>query len=147
MYTFKNKLNFKKGNLFGLLLLVALLSFSFTKTDISTFNVSNPFASLAGSMGGSLSIASLKAATGVDISPPSISNPKICKITGFEFILVPKKQDPISRKNNSSQFDEETINIIGQVKKGDLVYVEDIKCTCPGDEEERKLNSLEFRIK
>jgi beta-lactamase regulating signal transducer with metallopeptidase domain len=70
-----------------------------------------------------------------------------CEVVGFELTRVPKSDDPITERNNASNFKGRVINLVKLAKSGDIYYVDQIKAKCPGDEEARYLNGLIFKVK
>ena len=70
-----------------------------------------------------------------------------CEVVDFELTRVPKKDDPITERNNHSDFKGRVINLVKLAKSGDVYYVDQVKAKCPGDEEARYLNGLVFKVK
>ncbi len=70
-----------------------------------------------------------------------------CSIKGFQLMYVPALGNPDSIYNEGQQLSQETINILGQAKSGDIYSFNQIKTICEGDIEARNAPTLAYYIK
>ena len=91
--------------------------------------------------------AYFRKATGVDAVIQCFEYDARCSIISYNLTLVPKMQDPVEARNNSTQFEEHTLKLTQSVKPGDIVYVDNVRCKCPGDAASRNINSMVFKMR
>jgi gliding motility-associated protein GldM len=70
-----------------------------------------------------------------------------CNIQSFDFTFVAKRQDPVTYPNQGGSFNGNVSGAIGRCKPGDMLYFDNVKGRCPGDNVGRDLNSLVLKIK
>jgi gliding motility-associated protein GldM len=70
-----------------------------------------------------------------------------CAIQSFDFTFVAKRQDPVTYPNQGGSFNGNVSGAIGRSKPGDVLYFDNVKGRCPGDNNGRDLNSLVLKIK
>jgi hypothetical protein len=70
-----------------------------------------------------------------------------CNIQSFDFTFVAKRQDPVTYPNQGGSFNGNVSGAIGRCKPGDVLYFDNVKGRCPGDNVGRDLNSLVLKIK
>jgi len=70
-----------------------------------------------------------------------------CKVTGFNLVRVAKKQDPVEVIQHKGKFNKKSKALMEKATAGDIYYIDNVNARCPGDQENRKINSLVFKIK
>jgi hypothetical protein len=70
-----------------------------------------------------------------------------CEVTKYNVTYFGKGKDPVTKSNNGARFNAEISEMVKKGVPGDSYYFEDIKAICPGDETERELGSLIFKVK
>lgn len=96
---------------------------------------------------GVMTVAEFKAQEGLSAVLKNFDFDARCSIESFLMTVVPKNGDPIDATNKGGKFGKTTKKLIKTVKSGDIVYIDNIKCRCPGDPAARKINSLVIKIK
>jgi GldM C-terminal domain len=71
----------------------------------------------------------------------------ICEITKYNVTYFGKGKDPVTKSNIGARFNAEIIEMVKKGVPGDSYYFDDIKVICSGDEGERELGSLIFKVK
>lgn len=108
--------------------------------------IPHPVSKLGFNDGGNITLEYLKNQKGVDanIWPFELAE---CTVTSYEITLQSKNKDPWSVVNQGEAFSESAKKLINKVQSGDIVYFDVIKSICSDDPEERKMNSMIFKIK
>lgn len=70
-----------------------------------------------------------------------------CNIQSFEFTYLAKRQDPVTYPNSGGSFNGNVSGALQKCKPGDMVYFDNVKGRCPGDNAGRELNSIALKIK
>ncbi len=109
--------------------------------------IPDPIARINQSNGGMISSSELKASQGVHAYMENFDIDATCKIMGYDFIRTRGNADPMDSRNIGAKYETATRNIINKIKVGDMIYIDNIKCKCPGDRVSRAINSLVFQIK
>ena len=109
--------------------------------------IPNPVIKLGNKNGGPISLAELKVYNRLDAVLENFDFDAICRVQSFDLTRVPKNADAIYTTNSGGTFDTKIKRILNGAKRGDMIYFENIKVKCPGDEVARKLNSLVFKVK
>lgn len=98
-------------------------------------------------MSGSISTATLKAQPGVNSVIQNFDFDAHCQTISFSTTIVRKNSDPIEIPNKGAKFSKRTKALINTVQAGDIIYIENVKCKCPGDATARKINSIVIKVK
>jgi hypothetical protein len=70
-----------------------------------------------------------------------------CEVTKYNITYAGIKKDPVTISNNGARFSGDARDMVNKGVPGDTYYFDDIKAICPGDEKERELGSLIFKVK
>ncbi|MCH2045842.1 MAG: hypothetical protein MK212_17120 [Saprospiraceae bacterium] len=71
-----------------------------------------------------------------------------CSIESYDFYYIPENGKKIKLQGKGSQFTEEIKNIIDtKLKGGDALAFQNMQVRCPGDQESRRTNGLNFIIR
>jgi GldM C-terminal domain len=70
-----------------------------------------------------------------------------CDIKSYTFTFLEKKGKPVVLTNTGARFEPAVLELIKSAKSGDTIYIENIKCHCPGDTYNRTLNDIVYKIK
>lgn len=125
---------------FGLILFsLSFIAFYQINTD--------PVARLGALSGGEISAEDFKEHEGLNAVIDDKDKIRECKITGFYLVRVAKKQDPVEVIQHDEKFNKKSKALVAKATTGDIYYIDNVRAKCPGDAEERKINSLVFRIK
>lgn len=109
--------------------------------------IPTPIPMLGDLKSGGVSIARLKAYTGIRAVLENFDFDAVCHIVDFEMVRLPKLGDPVVVNNTGGDFSQEALRVISNTKHGDIYYFDEIRAKCPGDVVTRKLNGMMFRIK
>ncbi len=69
-----------------------------------------------------------------------------CKISAFNLIRKPVRQEEEVVMNVGEDLKWQSLNLIAKAAKGDTYFFNDIKCKCTGDTKDRSLNDIVFSI-
>ncbi len=94
-------------------------------------------------MDGELTVEQFKTAVGLGFQLPGDA----VVIASFNMIRVPKMGDPIELANDSSDLNKRAKELVSSATSGDRFYFENVMANVVGEKEQRKMNSLVFRIK
>lgn len=108
--------------------------------------IPDPVARLGNHDSGTISIGEFKAQEAVVMFMENFDYDASCDVTGFTILFVRKNSDIFDVVNVGSRFNEKALKYINDVQSGDVIYIENIRCRCPGDHASRKINSLVFKI-
>jgi hypothetical protein len=108
--------------------------------------IPDPTADLNGRTGGKINGAYFKENKGLSVRIDRFEFDVQCEITNFHLTRVGKKEDPVALVNTGGPFNVRSQTLIEMAKPGDIYYFDKVNCRCPGDEHERNLNSLVFKI-
>lgn len=97
--------------------------------------------------GGGIGNGTMKAITSLVAVLDNFDFDAKCAIQGFNFTYVAKRQDPVTYPNQGGSFNGNVTSAIQKCKPGDVLYFEEVKARCPGDQAGRPINSLVFTIK
>ncbi len=61
-------------------------------------------------------------------------------------VLVMPKQDPVEVIVEGAAFSETAKRLMSRATPDAVVYFDDVKCLCPGDDAPRKVNSMVFKL-
>ncbi len=109
--------------------------------------ISDPIARIGFSSGGHIQAEKIKEYKGIQVDIDNFEYDAKCTVTNYNMTWVAKNEDPIESINYTEEFNEKTKALLEKVKGGDILYFDNIKCNCPGDQEERSINSMVFKIK
>ena len=91
---------------------------------------------------GKISLEDIQKEKGISFFRPS------CQIKEFTIIVTNPREDMTSPYiNKGGHFDEKTINLIKSAKQHSIIQIYDVKGSCEGDCNVRKLNGLSLYIK
>lgn len=119
---------------------------------IETFNyrvkrIPDPVAVVGKTMSGSMTAAELKAQPGVNSVINNFDFDAQCQTVSFVMTVVRKNADPVDTSNNGAKFSTTAKRLINTVEAGSILYIENVKCKCPGDAAARKINSIVIKVK
>lgn len=97
--------------------------------------------------GGSMGPGTFKGQIGVAAILETFDFEAKCNIQSFEFTRHPKRDDPVTEKQNGGTFQGRVKTLQQMAKNGDTFYIDNIKARCPGDGAGRNIGSLVFKIK
>ena len=109
--------------------------------------VTDPVASLGGyTIGGKVPLEDFKKYTRLGVlSPERFERP--CEIIGYEITFVTLPDDPVSVSMQGADFSAAALKQIQQAVPGKtIVYIDQVMCRCPGDAEDRPINSLVLQV-
>ena len=109
--------------------------------------IPNPVIMLGNKMGGNISAGEIKVHAGLRAVLENFDFNARCKVQGFEVARVPKGKNVQTAINQGGSYTAATKRIIDQARRNDTFYFDKIKVRCPGDRNNRTLNSLIFHIK
>lgn len=87
-----------------------------------------------------------KSQMGIYAKKINISFSGSCNLPNFEILRITNDNRVERNLNNGGKFEKSTIKIIANAEKEDIFIFRNITCKCPGDVEERQLDSLIFEI-
>jgi GldM C-terminal domain len=70
-----------------------------------------------------------------------------CDIKSYTFTFLEKRKKPVVLSNTGARFEPAVLELIKSAKSGDTIYIENVKCRCPGDTHNRTLNDMVYKIK
>jgi gliding motility-associated protein GldM len=114
--------------------------------------IPDPFAQLPSNdrsynRGGSVGNGTMKAMSSLVAVLEGFDFDAKCAIQSFDFTYLAKRQDPVTYPNSGGSFNGNVTGAIGKSKPGDVLYFDNVKGRCPGDNAGRDLNSLVLKIK
>lgn len=109
--------------------------------------VPDPIAKFAKSSGGNIAVEVMKQNDRVEAVLEKFEYDAACLIEEYVLTLVPKGEDPIEARNTGAVFQNHTQDILRNVKAKDIIYIDNVKCKCPGDAAARSINAMVFRIR
>lgn len=109
-------------------------------------NIPDPIAKINGRIGGSISAGSFQKSKGLEAVLEGFEFDSTCKVIQYNLTHVPKQQDPVESINFGSLYNDNSTALVQKAAPGDLYYIDKVTCQCPGDKEERPINSLVFKI-
>ncbi|MFK7946150.1 MAG: GldM family protein [Saprospiraceae bacterium] len=115
--------------------------------DYRIKRIPDPVAVVGKTMSGSISAATLKAQSGVNSVINNFDFDARCETVSYVITVVRKNADPIDSPNKGAAFSGTARSLINMVQAGDIVYIENVRCRCPGDAAARKINSIVLKIK
>lgn len=108
--------------------------------------IPDPIPMLSNNRGGGISSGEFKAQQGVRPVLQGFDFEAKCDITEYVVVRVPKRQDPIIKRNGGGKYTSEVQGVIASAKAGDKFFFENIKCKCPGDSASRLIGQMVFNI-
>jgi hypothetical protein len=108
--------------------------------------IPDPIARLDEHDSGAMSTGEFKAQEAVIMFMENFDYDASCEVQGFTMLFIRKKSDIFDVVNTGSSFNEKTRKYINDVQSGDVIYIENIRCRCPGDYTSRRINNLVFKI-
>lgn len=115
--------------------------------DFRIKRIPDPVATIGKKMSGSLTVGEIKAQDGITAVLANFDFDAYCEIQSFSMTVVPKNGDPIDTPNKGGKFERNAKNLIRNLQPGSIIYIENIKCRCPGDKSARKINSIVIKVK
>jgi len=73
-----------------------------------------------------------------------------CLPGSYSLVRVGKNEDPVEAfmcEKHQGKYSESARKLVDKAQPGDIYYFDQVTCKCPGDMEERKINSLVFKVK
>ncbi len=132
--------NWSRLFLFGILLsCFAFTAFNSINTD--------PIARLGLLTGGIITAGDFEANEGLNAVIENENHVTECMVTEFHLARLPYKQDPVISINRDANFNDRSKRLVEKAATGDAYYFDNVRAKCPGDKEDRKINSLVFKIK
>jgi len=136
----------KRSQNWSRLLPCGLILAFFSLTAFIQFNT-DPVARLGALTGGNITAEDFKKHEGLNAVIDEKNQIRECKVTSFNLIRVAKKQDPVEVIHRSAKFNTKSKVLVEKATAGDVYYIDEVNARCPGDLENRKINSLVFKIK
>ena len=121
-----------------------------TKFEYRVKRIPDPTAIVGGGptkRGGAMPAGTFKGQIGVAAILENFDFEAKCNIQSFEFTRHPKRNDPVTEKQNGGTFKGRIKTLQGMAKAGDMIYIDNIKARCPGDGAGRNIGSLVFKIR
>ena len=118
-----------------------------TKFEYRIKAIPNPLVMLGNKMGGEISAGEIKVHAGLRAVLENFDFNARCQIQGFELVRAPKGKDIQTAINKGGDYTAATKRIIDKARRNDTFYFDKVKVRCPGDINNRTLNSLIFHIK
>jgi len=116
--------------------------------EMQLSEVPQPVARFAALSSGTVEANTFKNQRGLFTDIPDFDLDVHCRITSFGITYKPANSSQvISLPNQSPLLEAPTAALVKLAKSGDQYLFDDIKCKCPGERQERKLDNLEFVIK
>lgn len=128
------------------LFLFGLLISCFVFTAFNSINT-DPIARLGLLTGGVITAEDFKANEGLIATIDNETKVIECMVTGFHLAHLPYKQDPVEVIHRDAKFNDWSKRLVEMAATGDAYYFDNVRAKCPGDKEDRKINSLVFKIK
>ena len=69
-----------------------------------------------------------------------------CKVQKYRFVHVPKGINPIVRPLGQDNFNNASKVLVENAQEGDLYFMEDIYCLCPGEKEAKNYGGISIKI-
>jgi beta-lactamase regulating signal transducer with metallopeptidase domain len=110
-------------------------------------NFPDPIARIGNYQGGNIDAERIMESEGIDAKLDCVEYDVQCAITGYSMTYVAKNEDPVESINQSGIHNEKTKELLQKAKAGVVYYFDNVKCKCPGDESERPINSMVFKIR
>lgn len=95
----------------------------------------------------SISLAELKTKKGLVAILENFDFDAKCIISGYNFTLINPHADPIMITNKGNNFNPEVQKLIGQAKMGGMIFIDNIRTKCPGDDNSRTLPSINLNLR
>ena len=108
--------------------------------------IPDPIAKLGKDVSGNIGAASFKAQLGIMAVLENFDFDARCEIQSFELTKQPKREDPVTKMNQSGKYDGGCLAMVNSGKAGDTFYFDNVKARCPGDIAGRKINPLVFKL-
>jgi gliding motility-associated protein GldM len=108
--------------------------------------IPDPIAKLGKDVSGNIGAASFKAQAGIMAVLENFDFDARCEIQSFELTRQPKREDPVTKMNQSGKYDAQSAAMVASGKAGDMFYFDNVKARCPGDVAGRKVNPLVFKL-
>ncbi|MEL6926362.1 MAG: GldM family protein [Bacteroidota bacterium] len=118
-----------------------------TTFDYLVKPIPTPVIKLGNKTGGSMSANEIKVYERLSPVLENFDFTARCNIKGFELARQPKNDDVKFATNPGGDFKGDAKRIINQARRGDTFYFDKIKVRCPGDEYNREVPGLIFRIR
>ena len=109
---------------------------------ITSQNHQDPVARIGTLTGGKIAATTFQGFKGLNAT----NGTEACTVISYEMVFVAKKQDPIMSMNREASFNKKSLELVAKAKSLDCYYFDNVMVKCPGDTEERKVNSLVFKI-
>ena len=97
--------------------------------------------------GGTMGNGEFKAQAGLAAVLENFDFDAKCKVQGYTFTRVAKRQDPVESTNAGARYNAKSKRLANAAKPGDTYYFDNVKAKCPGDPAGRKLPSIVFKIR
>lgn len=114
--------------------------------DFQMKYIPNPVAKLGNKNSGEIAAGELNAQGGISAWLENFDFDSYCVIKRYTMTRIAKNGSQETVENEGAKFEETTTNLLKVSETGDVYLFENIESKCPGDEENRKINSLIFRV-
>jgi len=105
----------------------------------------DPVASIAGKVGGVISLETFKQQEGIALLPAKMN--KYCKVTSFTMVLVLPEQDPVEVSVEGAAFSQSAKRLIDKATLDGIVYIDEVMCQCRHQADPVPINSLVFKLR
>ena len=122
-------------------------NFPATEFEFRVKRIPDPVLKFANKTGGEVRVAEFKAQQGILAMLEQFDFNAKCNIKGFEIARVPRAGDVMIVKNSGPRFTGDGRRLIDRASRGDTYYFDEIKVRCPGDDHNRRMNGLIFKVK
>ena len=109
--------------------------------------IPDPTAMINFSSGGAFGVDAFKQQKKIHASLQGWPLEEQCVVQSFTITRQSKMANPVEVINKGANFSETTLELVENIKSGDVVYFDNIKCKCPGDPASRKINSMVFKMR
>lgn len=115
-------------------------------TNYRVKRIPNPVAKV-GEGNNVMTVGYLHAQTGVQAVLDNFDFDATCEIESFVLTVIRPQSDPVDVINKGGKFSSQAIRLIRILVPGSTVYIENVKCKCPGDQMTRNINSIVLKVR
>ena len=109
--------------------------------------IPNPVVRMGKNVDGMISSSEFRAQLGLTAVLEDFDYDAKCQVQSYTVIYNRVRQDAFSMKATAGRFSGKISSAIRQAKPGDQYSFTDVKVRCPGDQVDRRINGLSFKIK
>lgn len=114
--------------------------------EMEAVTLPDPVASLAGVVGGPISLELFKEQTGLQLLPAHLNN--YCKITSYTIaVFDPESKTAIEAIMQEVDFSTSAKRLVDRTVPNDIIYIDDVHCQCKHQDEPVPINSLVFKLR